>query len=221
MEIIWLSSVFICSLLLWFTTFIGWKGSSMTADIWSKTSKKKHLNVYEKSFWPWIVICGRELTLWWTYSPRHWFFFYCWEPQTKYFSLKHNTVFGDMNIHLWGKWNKYRRLATFWVHTWFHSANHGATPLLVHVKHESTAKIRHRKSENVRDSVVALIWCQTLMPVRFKGHCFQIHPVSVQQPLRSNMLRPSARKRLLTASKFPASPPSHRQRIRLPFFFFF
>lgn len=109
------------------------------------------------------------------------------------------------------KWNKYRRLAT--------CANHGATSLLVHVKHESAAKIRHRKSENVCDSVVALIWCQTLMPVRFKGHCFQIHPVSVQQPLRSNMLRPSARKRLLTASKFPASPPSHRQRIRLPFFF--
>lgn len=57
-----------------------------------------------------------------------------------------------------------------------------------------------------------------LMPVRFKGHCSQIHPLSVQQPLCSNMLRPSARKRLLTASKFPASPPSPRQRIRLPFF---
>lgn len=78
-----------------------------------------------------------------------------------------------------------------------------------------------RENENVRDSVVALIWCQMLMPVRFKGHRFQIHPPSVPQPLCSNMLRPPARKRLLTASKFPVSPPSHRQRIRLPFFLTF
>lgn len=42
------------------------------------------------------------------------------------------------------------------------------------------------------------------MPVCFMGHRFQIHRLSLQQPPLYNMFRPSARKRLLTASKFPA-----------------
>lgn len=72
------------------------------------------------------------------------------------------------------------------------------------LKYKTTKPRSKRQIPNFHDSVVALIWCQMLTPVCFMGHCFQIHPLSLQQPPLYNMFRPSARKRLLTASKFPA-----------------